>query len=43
MKSGTLETLETSHLAEIAKGMLCGDQTLCTGNMEDISAFGYDP
>lgn len=43
VNSGTLETPETSHLAEIANGMLCGDQTLCPGNMEDIAVFGYDP
>ena len=27
VKSGTLETLEASHLAKVAKEMLCGDQT----------------
>ena len=43
VKLGTLNTLETLHLAEVAKEMLCGDQTLCPRIMEDISGFGYDP
>ena len=43
VKSGALETLESSHLAEVTKEMLCGDQTLCPGIMKDISGFGYDP
>ena len=34
VKSGTLETLEASHLAEVAKEMLYGDQTMYPGIME---------
>ena len=45
LKSGTLDTLESSCLVEVAKDLLCGDQTLCPGIVEDVefSNFGYVP
>ena len=44
VKSGTLETLEALNLAEVAKEMLCGDQTCALVSWKlDISVFGYNP
>ena len=45
LKSGTLDTLESSCLVQAAKDLLCGDQSLCTGIVEDIefSEFRYVP
>lgn len=45
LKLGTLDTLESSCLVEIAKELLCGNQSLCSGIVEDVefSEFGYVP
>ena len=45
LKSGTLDTLESSCLVQVAKDLMCGNQSLCTGIVEDVefSEFGYVP
>ena len=45
LNSGTLDTLERSGLVEVANELLCGNQTWCSGIVEDVefSEFGYLP
>ena len=44
VRKGKLQTLEdTSSLIELAKDLLCGDNTLCPGMLEDYKDLGYKP
>ena len=43
IKSGKLQETANGAIVDLAKNLLCSNQTLCPGFLEDVEALGYEP
>ena len=43
IKSGKLQETANGAIVDLAKNLLCSNQTLCPGFLEDVKALGYEP
>ena len=43
IKSGKLQESANGAIVDLAKNLLCSNQTLCPGFLEDFEALGYEP
>jgi len=43
IKSGKLQESANGAIVNLAKNLLCCNQTQCLGFLEDVEALGYEP